>query len=216
MSVLSDSYAAAKTNSPILIMKCWKCENEVRKGGIFCPACKTVQPTSDVDHFTRLDVSRSFEVGEKILELAYYSKQRMLHPDIFIRKSEQEKKYSMGHAVDLNNAYETLKSPLKRAEYLLKLEGIIVNQDNSNSVKPSQEMLMESLQMREELENVNSSDQIRKIMVNAIDERMATIDDIKKYFKSGTLDKAAQATIKMRYLEKFIEEIKKKSMKRSS
>lgn len=196
--------------------KCWKCGEEVRQGGMFCAACKTIQPPSEIDHFTRLDVSRSFEVGEKVLEVAYFSKQRMLHPDIFIRKSDQEKKYSMGHAVDLNDAYETLKTPLKRAEYLLKLAGVIVNQDNSTSVKPSQEMLMESLDKREELENADSSEQIRSMIVRAIDDRMAIIDELKNQFASGKLDCAAQNTIKLRYMEKYIEEIKKKSMKLSA
>jgi len=196
--------------------KCWKCGEEIKQGSMFCAACKTIQPTSDIDHFTRLDVKRSYEVGEKILELAYFSKQRMLHPDLYIRKSDQEKKYSMGHAVDLNEAYETLKSPLKRAEYILKIEGIIVNQDNSTSLKPSQAMLMESLEMREELENADSSEQIRTLIVHAIDDRMAVIDDIKNQFAQGKLDDAAQSTIKLRYMEKYIEEIKKKSAKLSA
>ena len=195
---------------------CWKCEEDLNKSGMFCPACKTIQPSSDIDHFTRLGVKRSFEVGEKILEVAYFTKQRLLHPDIFIRRSDQEKKYSMGHAVDLNNAYETLRFPLKRAEYLLKLEGVIVNQDNSTSVKPSQEMLMESLEMREELENARNSDDIRKMLVKAIDDRMAVIDDIKAQFANGKIAAAAQSTIKLRYMEKYIEEIKKKSAKIAS
>ena len=195
---------------------CWKCGEEFKQWSMFCASCKTIQPSANIDHFTRLDVNRSFEVGEKILEVAYFTKQRLLHPDIFIRRPDQEKKYSMGHAVDLNDAYETLKSPLKRAEYLLNLEGIIVNQDNSTSVKPSQAMLMESLEMREELESAENSDDIRKMLVRAIDDRMATIDDIKNQFASGSLDDAAQSTIKLRYMEKYIEEIKKKSMKLSA
>ena len=195
---------------------CWKCGEEFKQWSMFCASCKTIQPSANIDHFTRLDVNRSFEVGEKILEVAYFTKQRLLHPDIFIRRPDQEKKYSVGHAVDLNDAYETLKSPLKRAEYLLNLEGIIVNQDNSTSVKPSQAMLMESLEMREELESAENSDDIRKMLVRAIDDRMATIDDIKNQFASGSLDDAAQSTIKLRYMEKYIEEIKKKSMKLSA
>jgi molecular chaperone HscB len=195
---------------------CWKCEEEVESGYIFCSACKAIQPSADIDHFTRLDVEQTFDIGEKILDVTYFAKQRYLHPDLFVKKSDKEKKYSMGHTVDLNNAYETLKSPLKRAEYLLKLEGVIVNQDNSKSVKPSQQMLMESLEMREELEGASDNEQVRSLFVKATDDKMAIIDDIKKQLAESNFDEAAQSTIKLRYLEKFIEEIKKKSMKLAS
>jgi molecular chaperone HscB len=190
--------------------KCWQCENKVEIGGLFCPECKTIQLPSDIDYFTKLGLEKKFEIGEKILDVAYFSKQRLLHPDLFIKKSEQEKKLSMGHAVDLNDAYETLKSPLKRAEYILKLEGIIVNQDNSQSVKPSQELLLESLEMREELEGINDETELRTFAIKATDTKMACIDEIKKQLEEKELNGATQNTIRLRYLEKLIEEIKKK------
>lgn len=190
--------------------KCWQCGNEFELGSLFCPACKTIQPPSDIDHFTRLGLDKKFEIGEKILDVAYFSKQRLLHPDLFVRKSDREKKFSMGHAVDLNDAYEILKSPLKRAEYLLKLEGIIVNQDNSQSVKPSQALLLESLDMREELDNIKDEVRLRVFAIKVADAKMACIDEIKRQLDEKELNGATQNTTRLRYLEKLIEEIKKK------
>lgn len=190
--------------------KCWKCESEVEIGNLFCPSCKTIQQPAEMDHFTRLGLDKKFEIGEKILDVAYFSKQRLLHPDLFVRKSDQEKKFSMAHAVDLNDAYEILKSPLKRGEYLLKLEGIIVNQDSPQSIKPSQGMLLESLEMREELDSINDKNELRTFAIKVNDTKMACIEEIKNNIEISNLHDAAHNVIRLRYLEKIIDETKKK------
>jgi molecular chaperone HscB len=192
-------------------IQCWQCGGEINASEVFCRTCKTIQPPSQIDHFTRLGLPKSFEIGDKNLDVAYFALQRALHPDRYLGKSPQKQKYSMGHTVDLNDAYETLKSPLKRAEYLLKLDGVIVNQDNSYSVKPSQELLMESLEVREELDEASDSDQIRALAIKANDDRMACIDSIKDLLVQGNLQDAAQNIIKLRYLEKLLEEIRGKN-----
>lgn len=195
------------TSSP-----CWHCSASVSHGSLFCPSCKTIQPPVDIDHFTRLNQPRRFDIGEKNLEVAYFGLQRSLHPDVFVRKSDQEKRYSMAHSLDVNAAYETLRLPLKRAEYLLKLEGVIVNQDSSDSVKPSQALLMESLDAREALENATTGEEIRRITTQAHDDRLAAIDHIKTCLEKKNLAEAAQSTIQLRYLEKLLEEAKHHSL----
>lgn len=167
---------------------------------------------SQADYFTKLGLAKDFEIGEKNLNVAYFALQRTLHPDLFIKKSEKEKSLSMQQAMDVNKAYETLKSPLSRAEYMLKLKGIVVNQDNKHSVRPNPEILMESLQMREELENAQKPEEIRQMAVKAAEDRITIIDNIKSALNSGELEKAAQNTIRLRYIEKLNEEIKRKSL----
>lgn len=191
-------------------IKCWDCGQGISKSYIFCEHCNSVQSSAAVTHFERLGIAKNFEIGEKNLEVAYFALQRKLHPDMFVKKSDKEKKFSMQQTMDINAAYETLKSPLKRAEYILSLEGIIVNQDNGTSVKPSQELLMKSLEAREELAHIDSVDDIRKLAIKTADERIACIDEIKQQLAGSEFDKAAQNTIKLRYLEKMIEEIKNK------
>jgi molecular chaperone HscB len=190
--------------------KCPNCKKTIAHRDVFCPACKHIQPPSQADYFSKLGVAHDFEIGAKNLEVAYFALQRQLHPDLFINKSEKEKSLSMQQTMDINKAYETLKSPLSRAEYLLSLQGIIVNKDNSSSLRPSPEILMESLDAREALENANTPEENREIAVRTADERIACIDTIKAALSAGELEKAAQNTIRLRYIEKLTEEIKKK------
>jgi molecular chaperone HscB len=187
---------------------CWNCKTELKASLLFCPSCKKIQPPAPIDHFERLGLPRDFEIGAKNLEVAYFALQRQLHPDLFVNKSDKEKALSMQQTMDLNQAFETLKSPLKRAEYILSLNGITVNIDNANT-KPSQEILMESLETRERLENADK-DELRTLAIQAADDKLKAISDIKQHLAQGKLAQAAQATIKLRYLEKLIEEIRLK------
>lgn len=168
-------------------------------------------PPLNLCHFERLNIEKTFMVGENQLEKNYISLSRKLHPDLFIRKSEQQQRFATAHTIDLNDSYEILKSPLKRSEYLLSLENIIVNQDNSSSVKPSQKLLMESLIMREELEEVNSQENIISI-INATKTRIKQIiENLAENFTNKSFDDAAQNTIHLRYLNKLLQEAKTKA-----
>lgn len=190
-----------------MTIKCWNCTNEINRADLFCPSCNKIQPPAQADHFTRLNMPHNFDLGLKKLEVAYFSMQTKLHPDRFTAKSEKEKLFSMQQSMSVNEAYEALKSPLSRAEYLLKLEGIIVNADNS-TVKPSQELLMESLEAREALSNAKTPEDIRQITIENMEHRLEAIDSIKQNFIDRKFEDAAQNTIRLRYLEKLNEEIK--------
>jgi molecular chaperone HscB len=188
---------------------CWDCPTELKANELFCPSCKKIQPPAPIDHFDRLGIPHDFEIGEKNLNVAYFALQRKLHPDVFVGKSDKEKSLSMQQTMNLNESFENLKSPLKRAEYLLFLADITVNVDNAK-VKPSQEILQESLDTREKLENAKTPEEIRALSVTAAENRLQTIDAIKDNLSAGKLMDAAQDTIKLRYLEKLIEEIRLK------
>lgn len=187
--------------------KCWNCESALSAKDLFCTVCKSVQPVFQVDHFTKLGMSISFEIGYKNLEVAYFALQRKLHPDLFINKSEKEKTLSLQQTMALNEAFDVLKSPLKRAEYILAMEGLIVNKDGQG-IKPSQELLIESLDMRERLHEIKNKEDLRNVAVEAAEERLKCIDTIKDNFSKGKLENAAQNTIRLRYLEKLVEEVK--------
>ncbi len=162
------------------------------------------------DYFTLLSLPKDFDLGLKKLDVAYFSLQTKLHPDRFANKSTKEQMFSMQQSVNLNMAYATLKSTLLRAEYMLKLEGIIVNDANA-TIKPSQQILLESMEMREHLAQTNSAGAIRQVIIETMDNILLVIEAIKKDFIDGKLEEAAQNTIKLRYLEKLSEEALLKS-----
>ncbi len=99
-------------------------------------------------YFTLSSISPAFDLDLQALEAAYFTAQRQYHPDRFAGKPAAERQQAMQRSADINQAYETLKNPLKRAQYLLHLQGITVGTEQ-DSVKPSQELLMETMEWRE-------------------------------------------------------------------
>src|SRR5882724_1947950 len=101
---------------------CWSCGD--MRAAQFCGACGKVQPPAPVDYFNFFGLPRKLNVDVKVLETGFYALSRKLHPDIYARAGEKERQWSEEQSSRLNNAYRTLKDPIKRTEYLLKLEGV--------------------------------------------------------------------------------------------
>jgi molecular chaperone HscB len=101
---------------------CWSCGD--MRAAQFCGACGKVQPPKPVDYFAFFDLPRKLNVNVAQLEQDFYELSRRLHPDLAARADEREQDWSLEQSSRLNDAYRTLKDPVKRTQYLLQLEGI--------------------------------------------------------------------------------------------
>ncbi len=101
---------------------CWSC-GEMRAAQ-FCKACGKVQPPEPVDYFSFFGLPRKLNIDTSTLEREFYSLSRKLHPDIYAGSKSQEQEWSLEQSSRLNDAYRMLKDPIRRTEYLLKLEGV--------------------------------------------------------------------------------------------
>lgn len=194
---------------------CWNCNHEVsysKLSDLFCASCNKLQPPLPVSHFDRLGLNISYQCGINSIEQAYYAAQINLHPDKFINSCDKEKQFSAQQTMSLNESYKILKNPLKRAEYLLELNNIIVNKDGSG-LKPSQELLIESLESRATLDETDEISEVHSMAVQYTDLRIKMIDEISEGFKENNLGAVAKCAMRLRYLEKLIEEIKLKENK---
>ncbi len=90
----------------------------------FCAACGKVQPPAPVDYFTFFGLPRKLNLDIAALEKDFYELSRKLHPDLNAQAGSQEQEWSLQQSSLLNDAHRTLKDPIKRTEYLLKLEGV--------------------------------------------------------------------------------------------
>src|SRR5271170_2426301 len=105
---------------------CWSCSSGLRKGGLFCGVCGRIQPLSaDIDYFEVFQLPRKLKLDTAALEREFYRLSRRLHPDVYARATPQEQEWSLANSSLLNDAYRTLKDPVRRTEYLLRLEGIV-------------------------------------------------------------------------------------------
>lgn len=173
-------------------------------------AQKQAEQTMVENYFSLLGLETAFDVNLDALEKQYITMQQVLHPDRFLDKSE--KLVALQKTVDVNAAYAVLKKPLSRAEYLLKLEGIIVNAEK-DTIKPSQALLMESLEKRETLMEAEGLEAVQTLERAAKEEITQVEQKIAADFKANALDHAAQNTIRLKYLQKYTEEIRQKRHK---
>lgn len=133
---------------------CWHCQSEVT-GEYYCGQCVKVQPLSkELDYFTCLGLPRLLAIDTAALEAKYYELSRTFHPDFFQSKTDTEQQISLGNSALLNTAYHTLKDPIQRAEYLLKLEAGSAK-DIRNS--PPADLFEEILELQEDLEAFRSA-----------------------------------------------------------
>ena len=117
---------------------CWSCSAEHPGSALFCPHCGKIQPAVASDYFRAFNLVRGFQIDLPALETEFHRLSRKLHPDRFARASEQERGWSLAGSSLLNDAYRTLKDPLARTEYLLKLEGAEIGEENAGRDRKGQ------------------------------------------------------------------------------
>ncbi|GJL51129.1 MAG: hypothetical protein NPIRA01_23560 [Nitrospirales bacterium] len=119
-----------------------------------CGQCVKVQPLSkDLDYFTCMRLPRLLDIDQDKLQETFYDLSRTFHPDFYSDKDDQEQVISLGNSALLNTAYRTLKDPIQRAEYLIRLEAGSVKDIRSN---PPADLFDEILELQEDLEEFRS------------------------------------------------------------
>ena len=191
------------------VVPCWSCKGPVASRALFCSVCGAVQGPGAIDHYTRLGMSPTFDVDQDQLQKQYFGFQRRLHPDRFAAKSSKEKALSQSQATALNEAYETLKDPLKRAAYLLTLLGHPVDLTACGTIN-DRELLMEQMEKREALAEATTTEQVAKLAMENESEVIACQCHISAAFNAQNLEEAGHLAIRLKYLVKLAEEARSK------
>lgn len=204
---MNAEYRADDGGSPQGMAPCWSCQTQVAARAPFCHGCGVIQPPRPLDHFARLNLQPTYDLSRADLERQYFGLQRYFHPDRFAARSSREKALSLQHATALNEAYETLKTPLKRAEYLLRLRGHPVRADGQETIDDP-ELLMEAMEMREELAGAADATAI-EALVERVETDMREIErGLGHAFAAAAHDEATALCLKLRYRARLLEEAK--------
>lgn len=187
------------------LTRCWACKGPVRAGELFCETCNAVQPPGGSDHFTRLGLDPCFDIDGKAVEQSYFRLQRLLHPDRFARRSSRERTLSQQQATSLNDAYQVLKDPLRRAEYLIHQFGRDQLPEGCNLVN-DQELLIEAMEMREKLAEAETVEQVRIVTNQAHRDIDQCIGQLAAAFDNDHLEDACRLTTRLKYLRKLLDE----------
>ncbi|HZL52640.1 MAG TPA: Fe-S protein assembly co-chaperone HscB [Terracidiphilus sp.] len=114
---------------------CWSCAVAHNDSTLFCPHCSKIQPPPGGDYFSVFGLEPRLNLDLAALEHEFHRLSRKVHPDRFARALENERQWSLADTALLNDAYRTLKDPLHRTEYLLKLEGAEIGEEHSGKNK---------------------------------------------------------------------------------
>jgi len=163
------------------------------------------------DYFSMLGLPRQFDVDAAALNRAYRELQRSAHPDRFAGGSDRERRLAVQKSSQINEAYETLRSITRRAAYLLRLAGHAIDTSNTTFSDPA--FLMQQMQLREELAELNNAaDPERALDIFYRDVDSAT-DEQKAAFVAGLdadIEQAKAAYAKLQFLEKLRSEAEQK------
>ena len=140
------------------------------------------------------------------LDARWKELQREAHPDKFAAQGAAAQRVAMQWSVRINEAYQRLKNPIKRASYLCELNGAPINAEN-NTAMPS-DFLMQQMEWREALEDAKNIDDLDKIALES------TVSGRKQLLKiEQTLDQekdfaaAAQQVRSLMFIERFASEV---------
>jgi molecular chaperone HscB len=164
---------------------------------------------SHQNHFQLFDLPPTFALDAKKLDQQYRLLQAEVHPDRFASGTDSERMLSLQYATKANEAYQTLKSPLTRARYLLQLRGIDT-QEESNTEMPT-DFLMQQMEWREALEdakqtaNTHELVALKKQLRDAEAVLQATLADALDIESDNSL--AAAIVRKLRFIDKAQQEV---------
>jgi len=163
---------ASSISAPPAFSACWACGVTLGESPLVCASCGKVQPAAApgkaADYFQVFGLARKFSLnGDAIgaLEREFHRLSRRLHPDRFVRATPEEQQWSLANTALLNDAYRTLRDPIRRTEYLLQLEGLKVGEENSGRNKsadrqPPADLLEEVFELNMQLEEMRMNQKI--------------------------------------------------------
>jgi molecular chaperone HscB len=190
---------------------------------MFCAACRAIQPADPrATHFEVLGVPAVFDVDVEDVERRYKELTRQLHPDRFARADARARRASLQRSVQLNQAWKTLRDPVKRAEYLLALGGIEVGTEEGTQRQAAdgskhrlpvpQALLIDILELREALSEAHAAgDRARTagLVADVRGRKQAAMDAVGAALRAATpdLDGAARQLVAVRYFDRFLDEV---------
>jgi molecular chaperone HscB len=160
------------------------------------------------NHFELFNLPARFNVDTNALDAAYRDVQGRVHPDRFVNATDAEKRVAMQWATRANEAYQTLKNPQKRAQYLCEINGADL-QTESNTAMPMA-FLMQQMEWREALGEARAArdaDALDALDAQVKQERRQRLDEVGKQLDAGDFETAAQGVRALMFLEKFGDEV---------
>ncbi len=189
---------------------CWNCQADPGDGS-FCQGCgKIAARALNATLFDVFGLPPSYDLDLGEVERRYRELSLKLHPDRFAQAPARERRLSLEQTSALNEAYRTLKDPVRRAFYLLKLQGVnLEDEATAERAKMPMDFLEEVMTLRESLDGARRSKDVDAALAMAQDVRrkkQASLEAAVGALNAKQREEATFALGRVRYYERFLEE----------
>ena len=161
-----------------------------------------------MDPFETLGLPRRYDVDLAAAEKTHRELSRALHPDKHASGGASERKDSLNSTALLNDAYRTLRDPIKRAESLFALLGISIGEGQEPKAEPG--FLMDMMEQREALEDAKASKDaaaLRALAAVIEGKQMTAQQQLAQGFKSGEFAPLTGRLGELRFYRRFLDEV---------
>lgn len=162
------------------------------------------------NYFELFGFAEKFLIDQEQLAEKYRSFQSAWHPDKFANASDQERRISVQTTAFINEAYETLRSDLKRSHYLLKLSDVEFNADTETS--SDAEFLMQTMELHEQVEDAgnaqNPLNELDKLSKELKAQQQMLISVFTTQFEKNELNMAKEAALKLQFYERLTNQVR--------
>ncbi|CAJ1804200.1 co-chaperone HscB [Aeromonas salmonicida] len=164
-----------------------------------------------MNHFELFGLVEGFELDTRKLADTYRQLQTQFHPDRFATAPEREQLVAVQRAAQINDAYTTLKTPLRRAEYLLSLRGTDIRGEQQTLQDTS--FLMQQLEWRERLADLKGEADLEGAIKDFRQEighdHQLLMQQLTLTLAAGDDLIAADCVRKLKFVDKLLEELER-------
>jgi molecular chaperone HscB len=156
--------------------------------------------------FEIFGLSPAFSIDRDALDARWKELQREAHPDRFATADAQAQRQAMQWSVRINEAYQRLKDPLKRAAYLCELNGVPIQAENNTAMPGA--FLMQQMQWREELEEARGADELERMADDVAQARRDMLQGLARTAdEQGDFAALAQQVRALMFVERFARDV---------
>ena len=160
---------------------------------------------NDTD-FELFAVPARFAQDRAALDARWKELQREAHPDRFAAQGAAAQRIAMQWSVRINEAYQRLKNPIKRATYLCELHGARLNAETNTAMPP--EFLMKQMEWREELDEAGDAAALDKLRSEVEAGRARALSSLDWLIdEKGDYAEAVRQVRALMFIERFAEDI---------
>jgi molecular chaperone HscB len=156
--------------------------------------------------FELFNLPLTFAQDRAVIDARWKDLQREAHPDKFSAQGAAAQRIAMQWSVRINEAYQRLKDPVKRAAYLCELHQAPINAENNTAMPTA--FLMQQMELREELDGAKTEDNLDEISLQANRISREQLQKVERLLdQTKDYPEAAQAVRALMFIERFSQDI---------